>query len=203
MRLRHGDALLLCSDGLWGQVPKQALIDAFDPCEPGMQDRLQTLLQLAFPDNGRTSAAPLPCLNIEDAPTYGWRGMHLDCSRHFFDLTFIKRYIDLLALHKMNRFHWHLCDDQGWRLESAAFPALTEVGGWRSRSVIGHTDDRDRRYEEQRYGGYYTREQVREVVAYAAERHVAVLPEIDIPGHAAALLAAHPDMPCQRIPTRG
>jgi hexosaminidase len=177
-------------------TPTGVTLAAADPA--GAFYAVQTLLQLAFPDNGRTSAAPLPCLHIEDAPTYGWRGMHLDCSRHFFDLTFIKRYIDLLALHKMNRFHWHLCDDQGWRLESAAFPALTEVGGWRSRSVIGHTNNRDRRYEEQRYGGYYTREQVREVVAYAAERHIAVLPEIDIPGHAAALLAAHPELSCEK-----
>ena len=150
----------------------------------------QSLLQL------QASSASTPNLRIDDAPAYAWRGMHLDCSRHFFDVNFIKRYIDLLAQHKMNRFHWHLCDDQGWRLESRRFPLLTHVGAWRERSVIGHTANRQRQYETERYGGYYSQEQVREVVAYAADRHIQVLPEIDIPGHAAALLAAYPELSC-------
>ncbi|KZX54955.1 hypothetical protein A3709_08065 [Halioglobus sp. HI00S01] len=152
----------------------------------------QSLLQLV----ATADSHKIPCLRIDDAPTYAWRGMHLDCSRHFFDVAFIKRYIDLLALHKMNRFHWHLCDDQGWRLESRRFPRLTQVGAWRDRSVIGHTANRERRYEDKLHGGYYTQEEVKEVVAYAAARHIEVLPEIDIPGHAAALLAAYPQLAC-------
>ncbi len=151
---------------------------------------IQSLLQLA------SSGKPVSAMTIDDQPAYAWRGMHLDCSRHFFGVPFIKRYIDLLARHKMNRFHWHLCDDQGWRLESKRFPELTRIGGWRERSVTGHTANRERQYEETRYGGFYSRQEVAEVVAYAAQRHIEVLPEIDIPGHAAALLAAYPHLSC-------
>ncbi|MEP5568654.1 MAG: family 20 glycosylhydrolase [Halioglobus sp.] len=153
----------------------------------------QSLLQLVrqHPD-----AETLASMTIEDYPSYQWRGMHLDCSRNFFSLEFIKRYLDLLAEHKMNRFHWHLCDDQGWRMESKRFPRLTAVGAWRHRSVVGHTANRERQYEEQRYGGYYTQDEISEIIDYAAQRHIEVVPEIDIPGHAAALLAAHPELSC-------
>ncbi|MBN7795055.1 beta-N-acetylhexosaminidase [Parahaliea mediterranea] len=140
----------------------------------------------------------LSCGEYRDAPALGWRGMHLDCSRHFFPPDFIRRYIDLLAMHKMNRFHWHLTDDQGWRLEIARYPALTRIGAWRDRTVAGHTSDHPRRYREERHGGFYSRREVRDIVAYARERHVEVVPEIDIPGHAAALLAAHPELACRR-----
>lgn len=196
LQLRRDPALALPEAYSLEIKPEGIFISAAAP--PGVFYALQTLLQLARPGGDCGPLSALPCLRIDDAPAYAWRGMHLDCSRHFFDIAFIKRYIDLLALHKMNRFHWHLCDDQGWRLESEAFPELTRVGAWRERSVIGHTANRERRYENRRYGGFYTREQVREVVAYAAARHIAVLPEIDIPGHAAALLAAYPALSCDQ-----
>ena len=153
----------------------------------------QSFLQLV---RQQPKAEALATLTIDDYPSYQWRGMHLDCSRHFFTLDFIKRYLDLLAEHKMNRFHWHLCDDQGWRMESKRFPRLTTMGAWRDRSVVGHTANRERDYEEQRYGGYYTQREISEIVDYAASRHIEVVPEIDIPGHAAALLAAHPELSC-------
>lgn len=166
----------------------------------GVMFGLQTLLQL-LPESDGEPGLPargvrLPAVTFRDGPACEWRGMHLDCSRHFFPVAFIKRCLDLLALHKMNRFHWHLTDDQGWRLQSARFPALTERGAWRGRTVAGHTSNRERRYNEQAHGGYYSQRDVREIVAYARARQIEVVPEIDIPGHAAALLAAHPELAC-------
>lgn len=163
---------------------------------------VQTLLQLLPAEVAAMGLATgrdygLSCGKYRDAPALGWRGMHLDCSRHFFPPDFIRQYIDLLALHKMNRFHWHLTDDQGWRLEIARYPALTQVGAWRDRTVAGHTSDHPRHYREERHGGFYSQREVRDIVAYARERHIEVVPEIDIPGHAAALLAAHPELACR------
>lgn len=134
-----------------------------------------------------------PAVTITDAPRFGYRGMHLDCSRHFFPVDFVKEYIDLLALHNMNRFHWHLTDDQGWRIEIKKYPRLTEVGAWRSGTVVGRNSDID---DGQRYGGYYTQEQIRDIVRYAADRHITVIPEIDMPGHMLAALAAYPELGC-------
>jgi hexosaminidase len=143
---------------------------------------VQTIKQLlTFEADAQWS---LPCLSIEDRPRFLWRGMLLDCGRHFLSKEFIKRAIDLLAAYKMNRFHWHLTEDQGWRVEIKKYPRLTEVGAWRL------TDDGER------YGGYYTQEDIREVVAYAASRFVMVVPEIEMPGHSTAALAAYPDLSC-------
>ena len=133
---------------------------------------------------------------IEDYPQFPYRGMHLDVARHFFDVDFIKKYIDLMALHKMNTFHWHLTEDQGWRIEIKKYPLLTEVGAWRDGTLIGHLRDQPRQYDGIRYGGYYTQDEVREVVAYATERHITVIPEIEMPGHALAALAAYPELGC-------
>lgn len=135
----------------------------------------------------------LPSGTVQDEPRFGYRGMHLDCGRHFFDVDFVKEYIDLIALHQMNRFHWHLTDDQGWRIEIKKYPRLTEVGGWRKGTVIGCNSDVE---DGQRYGGFYTQEQIREVVAYAQRRHVEVIPEIDMPGHMLAALTAYPELGC-------
>lgn len=130
---------------------------------------------------------------VQDQPQYGYRGMHLDCARTFFDVDFVKEYIDLLALHQMNVFHWHLTDDQGWRVEIKKYPRLTEVGSIRKSTVIGHnTDVQDHRP----YGGYYTQQQIREVVQYAQERYIEVIPELDMPGHMLAALAAYPELGC-------
>lgn len=153
---------------------------------------IQTLLQLLPLEE--KDEIKLPCLLINDQPKFKWRGMHLDVSRHFFDIEFIKKYIDFLAQYKMNTFHWHLTDDQGWRIEIKKYPKLTEIGAWRNGSMVGHY--RDQTFDTKRYGGFYTQEEIKEVVAYAKERHITVIPEIELPGHALAALAAYPQYSC-------
>ena len=137
----------------------------------------------------------LPAVIINDEPRFGYRGAHLDCSRHFFPVSVVKRYIDILALHNQNVFHWHLTDDQGWRIEIKRYPRLTEVGSKRKHTVIGHNSGLmdGRPYGE---GCWYTQEQAREVVRYAAERHITVIPEIDMPGHMLGMLTAYPEVGC-------
>ena len=130
---------------------------------------------------------------ITDAPRFAWRGMHLDCSRHFFSTDFVKKFIDLLALHNMNRFHWHLTDDQGWRIEIKKWPKLISVGSQRTGTIIGTNSDID---DGIPYGGYYSQDEAREIVAYAAARHITVIPEIDMPGHMLAALASYPELGC-------
>jgi hexosaminidase len=142
------------------------------------------------------SAITIPRLKVTDYPAFEYRGMHLDVARHFFPVSFIKKYIDLMAMHKMNNFHWHLTEDQGWRIEIKKYPRLTEVGAWRKETLVGHGRQRPFEYDGQPYGGYYTQNEVREVVAYAAERFVNVIPEIEMPGHATAALAAYPELGC-------
>jgi len=136
----------------------------------------------------------IPAMSVVDRPRFRWRGMHLDVSRHFMPKEFVKKYIDLLALHKMNTFHWHLTDDQGWRIEIERYPRLTEVGAWRTETLIGHPqrDSAANAFDRERHGGFYTQDDIREVVAYAAERFVRVVPEIEMPGHAQAAIAAYP-----------
>ena len=135
----------------------------------------------------------MPAAIITDAPRFAWRGMHLDCSRHFFSTDFVKKFIDLLALHNMNRFHWHLTDDQGWRIEIKKWPKLISVGSQRTGTIIGTNSDID---DGIPYGGYYSQEEAREIVAYAAARHITVIPEIDMPGHMLAALASYPELGC-------
>ena len=135
----------------------------------------------------------IPAAVVTDAPRFVWRGMHLDCSRHFFSVDFVKKFIDLLALHNMNRFHWHLTDDQGWRIEIKKWPKLISVGSQRSGTIIGTNSDID---DGIPYGGYYTQDEAREIVAYAAARHITVIPEIDMPGHMLAALASYPELGC-------
>ncbi len=142
----------------------------------------------------------IPAVEIEDEPRFSYRGMHLDVGRHFFPPEFIKEYIDLIAMHKMNTFHWHLTEDQGWRIEIKKYPRLTEVGAWRDGTLIGHLGNNPRKYDGERYGGFYTQEEVKEIVAYAAERHVTVIPEIELPGHSLAALAAYPGLGCTAGP---
>ena len=149
---------------------------------------IQTLRKSISP-----STLHLPPSTITDAPRFVWRGMHLDCSRHFFSTDFIKKFIDLLALHNMNRFHWHLTDDQGWRIEIKKWPKLISVGSQRTGTIIGTNSDID---DGIPYGGYYSQEEAREIVAYAAARHITVIPEIDMPGHMLAALASYPELGC-------
>lgn len=131
-----------------------------------------------------------------DYSKFNWRGLHLDVSRHFFTVDEVKRYIDLMALYKFNTFHWHLTDDQGWRIEILKYPELTEIGGYRDSTMIGHYSDQPRTFEKETYGGYYTQDEIREVVQYAKKRYITVVPEIEFPGHARAALAAYPELSC-------
>ncbi len=140
----------------------------------------------------------MPCVSVNDYPRFEWRGMHLDVSRHFFDVEFIKRYIDILALHKLNVFHWHLVDDQGWRIEIKKYPRLTEVGAWRVDREDRPWNAREPQQpgEKATYGGFYTQEEIKEIVAYAAERYITVVPEIEMPAHVGSALAAYPEYSC-------
>lgn len=135
----------------------------------------------------------IPCVAIEDKPRFEWRGLHLDVCRHFMPVEFVKKYIDLLALHKMNTFHWHLTEDQGWRIEIKKYPKLTEIGAWRAETVIGRNTGK---YDGKRHGGYYTQDEVRDIVKFAQERFITVVPEIEMPGHSVAALAAYPELSC-------
>lgn len=155
---------------------------------------VQTLRQL-MPIPGAAPSA-VPAVSIADAPRFAYRGMHLDVARHFFPVAFVKRYIDLLASYKLNRFHWHLTEDQGWRIEIERYPRLTEVGAFRRETRVGHARDQPPRYDGIRYGGFYTRAEILEVVEHAASRHVTIVPEIEMPGHSTAALAAYPELAC-------
>lgn len=142
---------------------------------------------------GKTDQMLLPAAQVASSPRFGYRGMHLDCSRHFFGVETVKRYLDIMALHGMNRLHWHLTDDQGWRVEIKKYPRLAEVGGWRNGTTLGHNSPVN---DGIRYGGYYTQEEIRDIVRYAAERYITIIPEIDMPGHMLGALAAYPEMGC-------
>ena len=151
---------------------------------------LQSLRQLAFENRGT-----IPVVRIHDKPFFAYRGAMLDVCRHFSPIGEVKRFIDILALHKLNVFHWHLTDDQGWRIEIRRYPALTQTGSVRRGTVVGdHRTSSE--YTDEPYGGYYTQDEIREVVAYAAERGIMVIPEIEMPGHAVAALAAYPWLGC-------
>lgn len=136
------------------------------------------------------------CCSITDQPRFGYRGMHLDVGRHFFPVDFIKRYIDLLALHKYNRFHWHLTEDQGWRIEIKKYPKLQTEAACRKETLVGHASQSPEQYDGKAYCGYYTQEEIKEVVDYASKRFVTIVPEIELPGHSRAALAAYPELGC-------
>ncbi len=174
-------------------------IQAFRPA--GVFYGVETLRQLLPPDVFRAAPAAgvvwtVPAVEIEDIPRFSWRGAHLDVSRSFMPKEFVKKYIDLLALHKLNRFHWHLTDDQGWRIEIKKYPLLTSIGGSRRNSLVGvqrgYADTTQWVYDNVPHGGFYTQDDVREVVAYATARFITVVPEIEMPGHAQAAIAAYP-----------
>ena len=153
---------------------------------------LQSLIQLA----GRTINHTIPGCIIEDHPRFAYRGMHLDVSRHFFTADQIKKWIDVLALYKINTFHWHLTDDQGWRIEIKRYPRLQSVAAYRNETLIGHKKELPHIFDGKQYGGYYTQDEVKQVVKYAAERHITIIPEIEMPGHAMAALTAYPNLGC-------
>jgi hexosaminidase len=159
----------------------------------GIQSLIQ-LLPLPSPQVKQSKKLPINYQLIEDAPRFAYRGLHLDCSRHFWPVDFVKKYIDYIALHKMNYFHWHLTDDQGWRIEIKKYPKLTSIGGWRNGTIIGRYPGTGN--DGIRYGGFYTQDQVKEIVAYAAKRYITVVPEIEMPGHSSAAIAAYPELSC-------
>jgi hexosaminidase len=148
--------------------------------------------------NSNGNSAVMPLVQITDMPRFQWRGAHLDVGRHFFDTDFIKKYIDIIALHKINVFHWHLTDDQGWRIEIKKYPLLTEVGAWRDETVIGHpwAGKEPIKYDGIKHGGFYTQDEIKEIIDYAADRYITIVPEIEMPGHAMAAIASYPELGC-------
>ncbi|MGN7205045.1 beta-N-acetylhexosaminidase [Pedobacter sp. SAFR-022] len=151
---------------------------------------VQTLIQLLPTE--KAASLSIPLVQVKDEPRFGYRGMHLDVGRHFFPVSYIKKYIDYIALHKMNYFHWHLTEDQGWRIEIKKYPKLTSVGAYRNGTIIGRFPGTGN--DNQKYGGFYTQEEIKEVVRYAATRYVTIIPEIEMPGHASAAIAAYPEL---------
>ncbi|RYG65621.1 beta-N-acetylhexosaminidase, partial [bacterium] len=166
--------------------------------ESGFLYGLVTVLQL-IPFNG--PAAPgvwnVPTATISDAPRFGWRGLMLDSVRHFQPIWWVKKFIDAMALHKLNTLHWHLTDDQGWRVEIKKHPALTAVSAWRKESRVGHENSGgEHDFDGRPHGGFYSQDELRDIVAYAAARGIEIVPEIEMPGHATAVLAAYPHLSC-------
>ncbi len=170
-------------------------IDVAGGSEAGVLYGLQTLRQIVQPTAEGAGDYIIPAVEITDKPSFEYRGMHLDVSRHFFSVDDVKSYIDILALHKINRFHWHLTDDQGWRIEIKSRPKLTEVGSVRAQTWVG-PEHPPKQYDGTPHGGYFTQDEAREIVRYAAERCITVIPEIEMPGHAVAALAAYPEIGC-------
>ncbi|MFF3332200.1 beta-N-acetylhexosaminidase [Streptomyces sp. NPDC002888] len=166
--------------------------------EAGLFWGAQTFRQLLGPDAFRRAPVSanreweVPAVTLHDSPRFRWRGLMLDVARHFLPKEGVLRYLDLMAAHKLNVLHFHLTDDQGWRVEIKRYPKLTEIGSWRGRTKIGHRASP--LWEEKPHGGYYTQDDIREIVAYAAERHITVVPEIDVPGHSQAAIAAYPEL---------
>ncbi|MFD0940668.1 beta-N-acetylhexosaminidase [Pedobacter boryungensis] len=189
-------------------------INAASSTEQGLFYATQSIIQL-LPSLNTSNSLVIPSVDIIDFPRFDYRGMHLDVSRHFFDVAFVKKYIDFLALHKMNYFHWHLTDDHGWRIEIKKYPKLTEIGAWRNGSIIGlwpGKGNENIKYQVLpdavkitpenaiiktdgiRHGGFYTQEEIKDVIAYAAKRYITIIPEIEMPAHSMALLAAYPEL---------
>jgi hexosaminidase len=193
------------------------------PTQAGLFYGVQTLLQLLPPEIFSTNIVTnvdwqMPCMQIEDWPRFQWRGLELDVSRHFYDKSEVEKILDEMALHKLNTFHWHLTDDQGWRIEIKKYPKLTQIGAWRTKSELvppkgeGESSTNENAHpawaevsdskfsSQKRYGGFYTQDDIREVVKYAAARHITIVPEIEMPGHAVAALAAYPQFSCDGGP---
>ena len=186
------DSTLQLPDGGYILKISQNAISITGKNKGGVFYGLMSMLQLV--ENPTAKTYQIPCMEIIDYPRFDYRGMHLDCARHFFSVDFVKKYIDYLALYKLNTFHWHLTDDQGWRIEIKQYPKLTEVGAWRDGTMVGHY--RDQKYDSIRYGGFYTQAEIKLIIKYAAARNITIIPEIEMPGHCVAALAAYPEYGC-------
>ncbi len=173
------------------EVNKNGVIITSNFSEPAFH-AMQTFFQLIPVDKG--SKKEIPFVKIFDYARFNYRGMHLDVGRHFFPVDFIKKYIDYLACHKFNTFHWHLTEDQGWRIEIKKYPKLTSVGAWRNGTIIGRYPGTGN--DNIKYGGFYTQTQIKEIVKYASDRYITVIPEIEMPGHSSAAIAAYPELSC-------
>jgi hexosaminidase len=173
-------------------TPKGILLES--PSPNGLFYGIQTLVQMMPPVKQSLSEVVVPSVEIKDTPRFTWRGLHLDVGRHFMPKEFILKYLDYMAFHKLNTFHWHLTEDQGWRIEIKKFPRLTEVGSVRKETLVGHYGSNS--YDGKPSGGFYTQEEVKEIVAYASDRFITVVPEIEMPGHALAALASYPELGC-------
>ena len=194
---------LLGDEGYQLTVDKKMILISANT-EAGLFYGFQTLFQLA-PANANVEnpvAIAVPGVKITDYPRFEWRGSHLDVCRHFFNIDEVKKHLDVMALYKLNKFHFHLTDDHGWRIQIDKYPLLTEVGAWRvDRSDVPWGEaEPAQEGEECSYGGYFTKDQIREIVAYAAARHIDVVPEIEMPGHSSAILAAYPQFACDNYP---
>lgn len=170
---------------------RKGVIEITSSTDEGIFYGVQTLIQLMDPTPSSAESIDIAAVKITDYPRFAYRGMHLDVSRHFFDIEFVKKYIDYLAMHKLNYFHWHLTDDHGWRIEIKNHPKLTEIGAWRNGTIIGLYPGTGN--DGLRYGGYYTQEEVKEVIKYAADRYITIIPEIEMPAHSMSVLAAYPE----------
>ena len=188
------DTSILEDEGYTVSVTSQKIIVAGKTAK-GVFYGIQTLRQLLPTAKVSTKNFTIPAVKIQDYPRFSYRGMHLDVGRHIFPLDFIKKYIDLIAMHKMNTFHWHLTEDQGWRIEIKKYPKLTEIGSKRYGTIKGRFH-KEAGNDETEYGGFYTQEEIKEVVKYAKERHVSIIPEIELPGHASAAIASYPFLSC-------
>jgi len=164
--------------------------------EKGLFYGLQSFIQLLQHQPLSNGSVSLPCQTITDQPRFGYRGIMLDAGRYFQPVSYIKELLDIMAAYKFNTFHWHLTEDQGWRVEIEKYPKLMSKAAWRSETVVGHLNQKPRIYDGTRHGGYYTKADIREIVAYAAERKIMVIPEIEMPGHATAAVAAYPELGC-------
>lgn len=180
-------------DGYHLEIRKKLiLLDA--PSHEGIFRGLQTLSQLIFLNTISVDKVTVPVLEITDYPRFNWRGMMIDVSRHFMPSDDLKKIIDYMALYKYNKLHWHLTDDQGWRIEIKKYPLLTEIGAWRDSTLKGHYSDEPVVYNKERHGGFYTQEEIKDIIEYARLRFIEVIPEIEMPGHAKAAIAAYPEL---------
>ena len=164
--------------------------------EKGLFYGIQSLIQFLQHQPLSNGSISIPCQTITDQPRFGYRGIMLDAGRYFQPVSYIKELLDMMATYKFNTFHWHLTEDQGWRVEIEKYPKLMSKAAWRSETVIGHHNQKPRVYDGEKHGGYYTKDDIREIVAYASERNIAVIPEIEMPGHATAAIAAYPELGC-------
>ena len=164
--------------------------------EKGLFYGMQSLIQLLQHQTLTNGSITLPCQTITDQPRFGYRGIMLDAGRYFQPMSYIKELLDIMAAYKFNTFHWHLTEDQGWRVEIEKYPRLMSKAAWRSETVVGHHNQKPRIYDGEKHGGYYTKADIREIVAYASERNITIIPEIEMPGHATAAIAAYPELGC-------